>query len=58
MLVKRIIREYEIVFDVRIKKGGVLLQYYDYRWNVVSPVKMGYELAKGVGEAIDKAVLI
>jgi hypothetical protein len=52
MLVKQVITEFEKVYIVRTRKGEVTLQYYDYRWNVISPVKMHYELAQCVGEAI------
>ncbi|WP_426671917.1 hypothetical protein ACPPVU_11830 [Mucilaginibacter sp. McL0603] len=57
MLVKVMTTEYEKVFIIRTRRGEVALQYYDYRWNVISPVKMDYTLSQIVGEAISKAGL-
>lgn len=58
MIVKKIITEYEQFYAVRIKKGEVVLQFYDYRWNVISTIKMGYELTQCVGQAIIDAGLV
>ena len=58
MVVKKSVTEYEKLFAVRTQKGEVILQFYDYRWNVISTVKMRYELAQCVGEAISDAGLI
>jgi hypothetical protein len=58
MVVKKVVTHYERLYFIRTKKGIVALQYFDYRWNPISDIRISYDLARIIGEAIETAKLL
>lgn len=54
MMVRRIIANGERFFVIRTKKGEYTLQFYDMRWNVISPRPNNFDrkLLVVIGDAI------